>query len=519
MNPAKVLRVAMREYASTALTKWFIIGALVIPMVMFALIPVIGILAAGAKAPAEKGTLLVLDRSGEVADTLAERLSEEQLRERRAEIARRTAEFTSGMLGGLGKDAAKHTEAAIQQIEVPIFRVQELPADADIEAEKQRIREDLGAEHADPVDRLLGVIEIDSNAVLKGLPVPTPGNETAQTPDDADPASAETPSTDEDTDAAPDAADDAGTAAQTPEPRFGSYTAFFRPKLNQDAVGEVEGALDWSIRERRYQLDDKLTAAGVDRDYMVDLATVARGQTKEITEEGERDDSSAIATYIIPVAAMILILIATLTGGQYLLTTTIEEKSSRVVEVLLSAVSPMELMTGKILGQMAVGLSLLVIYNSLGIVALVTLSLNDLVNPMNLVYFFILFVLAYAMFASMMAAIGSAVNDLREAQSLVTPVMLFSMLPYFFFMPVIKSPNSVLSTVLSFVPPIGPFIMIMRVASTDPPPWWQVWACILVMACAALGLMWIAAKIFRVGLLMFGKPPNFATLIKWVRMA
>ncbi|MEQ8770886.1 MAG: ABC transporter permease [Phycisphaerales bacterium] len=483
MSPGKVIHVAKREFVATALTKGFIFGALVVPALMAALIPLVAVLAASATPPAEKGTVLVLDRSGEVFDMLSERLSREAIRERRQATARRIAENAQDVFGGLGGNIAGTAEDAVDRVEVPELRVERLPDDADLEAEKQRMRDELRQPAPeDRTRRLIGIIEVDERAVVKGPP-----------PEPAD-----------------DAEDDADAE---PTESFGGYSAFFRPKINDEAVNEIENAVEWSIREKRYEL------AGVDRDYIRELSSIGSAETKEITEEGERSDSSGLTTFIIPVVAMVLILIATLTGGQYLLTTTIEEKSSRVVEVLLSAVSPMELMTGKILGQMAVGMSLLLIYNSLLIFAAISFSYADLIDPMLLVYFFILFILAYAMFASMMAAIGSAVNDLREAQSLMTPVMLISMVPYFFFMPVIRSPNSTLSTVMSFIPPFSPFIVIMRVASNDPPPAWQVWLAIGVMVLAAWGLMWAAAKVFRVGLLMFGKPPNLATLIKWIRMA
>jgi ABC-2 type transport system permease protein len=257
----------------------------------------------------------------------------------------------------------------------------------------------------------------------------------------------------------------------------------------------------------------------MDRAAIRTLDSIDQRAAQQVTQTGVQRDTSGLASMGIPVAAMILMLVATFTGGQYLLTTTIEEKSSRVVEVLLSAVSPMELMTGKILGQMGVGLSLLVIYNSIGIFALVAFSVTGLVSWQLLVSFFVFFALAYFMFAAMMAAIGAAVNDLREAQSLMTPVMLFSMVPYFLFFPVIRAPNSMLSTVLSFLPPISPFIMIMRIASPEPVPAWQVAGSILVNLIGVVVLLWLAAKVFRVGLLMYGKPPNFRTLLKWIRMA
>ncbi|MEZ6165694.1 MAG: ABC transporter permease, partial [Phycisphaerales bacterium] len=297
------------------------------------------------------------------------------------------------------------------------------------------------------------------------------------------------------------------------EEGYGGFQVFLRPKLNDETVSEIRDSIKWSIRERRYE------NAGIDRTQVLEISDVDERASQEITAEGEKKASTGITTFIIPMVSLILLLIASMTGGQYLLTTTVEEKSNRVVEVILSACSPMELMTGKILGQMFVGLSLLVVYSWLGVFALIYMERMDLISWSTIVLIFVFFILAYFMFASLMAAIGSAVNEMREAQSLMTPVILLMMVPYFFFMPVIRAPNSMLSTVTSFIPPISPFIMIMRVASNDPPPVWQTALVILVNAVAVVVFLWFAAKVFRVGLLMFGKPPNLRTLIKWVRMA
>jgi ABC-type Na+ efflux pump permease subunit len=466
---SRVMRIAAREFASTALTKGFIIGALVVPALLVVLIPVIGILAASAKPPAISGTILVIDRTGEVFDTLTERLGEEAIRERRQDTVRRAAEFAEGTLGVFGSRVAGGSEQAIEAMSIPNFRFERLAPDADAEAAKARIRAQLGSDapEAGELDRVLAVIEIDADTVIR--------------PEDAE--------------------------------AFGQWQPFFRPNLNNEAVEEIRDGVAWSIRDRRYALAD------IDRAAIRVLDTVSQRETQQVTEAGEQRDTSGLQSMVIPVAAMVLILVATFTGGQYLLTTTIEEKSSRVVEVLLSAVSPMELMTGKIVGQMGVGLSLLVIYNAIGIFALVAFGITGVVGWPLVLAFFVYFILAYFMFASMMAAIGSAVNDLREAQSLMTPVMIFSLVPYFFFLPVIRAPNSVLSTTLSFIPPISPFIMIMRIATPEPVPAWQIAASIAVNLLGVLFLLWFAAKVFRVGLLMYGKPPNLRTLIRWVRMA
>ncbi len=470
MNIAKVMRVAAREFASTAMTKGFIFGALVVPAIMAALFPAIAAIMVSIQPAADKGTVYVLDRSSEVTPMLTERLSPEAVQERWQEKAEKMGNFAKGMVGEkLGGQIAGSVDGAVKTIEFPEIRVIPTSPDADLDELKEDIRAQVasGTEPADEIETLLAVIEIDTNA----------------------------------------------TRILGEDDQYGAYQAFFRPKLNEETVSEIKRSVQWTIREKRYE------NAGLDRSKILKISNIESRDSKEITEEGERDENSGFTGFIIPFAAMLLLLIASMTGGQYLLTTTIEEKSNRVVEVLLSAVSPMELMTGKILGQMGVGLSLLVIYNAVGIFILIALGLSDLLAMSTVVLFFVFFFLAYCMFAALMAAIGSAVNDLREAQALMTPVMLIMILPYIFFMPVIRAPNSMLSTVLSFIPPISPFIMIMRVSSTDPPPVWQTGAVILINMVAVVIFLWFAAKVFRVGLLMFGKPPNFRTLIKWIRMA
>jgi len=216
---------------------------------------------------------------------------------------------------------------------------------------------------------------------------------------------------------------------------------------------------------------------------------------------------------------MILLMMSVMTSGQQLMTNTIEEKSSRVVEMLLSAVSPMELMTGKIIGQLGVGLLIMLLYGSVGIAGLIVSSLFGLVQISTLMYAMLFFVIAFFMIASMMGAIGAAVNEVREAQTFMMPIILIIMIPYMLWMPISRDPNATYATVLSFIPPINPFVMILRMTSSTPPPDWQVWLSILIGIAGVYVALKMAAKVFRIGLLMYGKPPNFKTLIKWIRMA
>jgi ABC-2 type transport system permease protein len=142
----------------------------------------------------------------------------------------------------------------------------------------------------------------------------------------------------------------------------------------------------------------------------------------------------------------------------------------------------------------------------------------DLVPIIHLVYLLVYFVMGFFMVASMMAGVGSAVSELREAQSLITPVMMLLMIPLILWLPITENPNGVLATVTSYIPPLIPFVMILRVtAASEPVPLWQIISSIVVGYAWMIVMVWMCAKIFRVGVLMYGKPPSPLELLRWVR--
>ncbi len=293
---------------------------------------------------------------------------------------------------------------------------------------------------------------------------------------------------------------------------FGAYDLFVRRNLDNRLQTEIRNAAAEAI------VDARVRAAGLDRRRIDALTKVARPSSVTVTAAGESPTRADFAG-LIPMGFTILLMISVMSSGQYLLTTTIEEKSSRTMEVILSAISPLELLTGKILGQMAVGLTILATYSSIGILSLVSMAMFGLIDASLLIYLFIFFLITYVIMGSMMAAIGSSVNELREAQSLMTPITLLMTIPWLFWYPISRDPNSVFATVVSFLPPMSAFAMLLRLTSTSPPPMWQVWLSIAVGVAAAVGALWFASRIFKIGLLMHGRPPNFATLLWWARQA
>ena len=293
---------------------------------------------------------------------------------------------------------------------------------------------------------------------------------------------------------------------------LGSYDLYLPPRTDN----RVEMAVHQVLRDAI--VSARLTMHGLDHVTINDLVTVPRVQSITVADGGERTGGGGFA-FILPAAFMFLLFMGVMGSGQGMLTTTIEEKGSRVIEVLLSAVSPMQLMAGKLIGHMGISLLGMSVYLVLGLLGLASFSLFGLLDLSLIFYLFVFFLLAFFTIGSLMMAVGSAVNDMREAQSLMMPLMMLMIAPWVLWMPISRNPNSTLAVVVSFLPPVSSFGMLLRMSSTSPPPMWQVWLSIGVGIVGVVGAVWFASKVFRIGLLMFGRPPNLATLIRWVRAA
>ena len=293
---------------------------------------------------------------------------------------------------------------------------------------------------------------------------------------------------------------------------LGSYDLFVPAKQDNRVEIAVQGLIRDAI------IDARVAARELNREELTRVTTVARVRSVTVTTEGERGTVGGL-NFILPVAFTFLLFMGVMGAGQGMLTTTVEEKSSRVIEVLLSAVSPLELMGGKLLGHMGISLLAMSLYLGLGLITLASFSLFGLLDLSLIGYLFIFFLIAFFTIGSLMMAAGAAVNDMREAQQLMMPMTLVLIVPWLLWMPISRNPDSVLAVVVSFLPPLNTFGMLMRLASTSPPPAWQVWLSIAIGIAGVFGTVWITAKVFRIGLLMFGKPPDFRTLVKWVRAA
>jgi ABC-type Na+ efflux pump permease subunit len=199
-----------------------------------------------------------------------------------------------------------------------------------------------------------------------------------------------------------------------------------------------------------------------------------------------------------------------------LLNTVLEEKIQRISEILVSSVSPFELFLGKLLGNVFISWTLFIVYVGGGLFVAGHYGALHLI-PFALLGWFLFFQLvALLIFGSMFSAIGAACNEMRDAQSMMTPAMLLVMLPMFVWFVVLKSPDSPFAVAISLFPPATPFLMMLRLAIPPGPALWEVLLAVPMTAGFTLLCVWAAGKVFRIGILAQGQTPSFRRLAQWI---
>jgi ABC-2 type transport system permease protein len=277
----------------------------------------------------------------------------------------------------------------------------------------------------------------------------------------------------------------------------------------------ISGPLNERIQQQRLQaanLDPKIVREATRRVGVGNLGLVnvdAAGNPIKASE------TNMLANILVPIGLMMLMFMVVMGTAAPLMNTILEEKMQRIAEVLLGSIPPFELMLGKLLGTVAVALTTATVYLVGAYVALDRAGYAEYF-PWHLLWWFIGFqVLAVLMFGSIFIAIGAAVTDLKEAQSMMTPVMLLMMAPMFVWFNVVREPNSTVAIVMSFFPPATPMLMVVRQAVPPGIPLWQPIAGVAAVLVTTLLCVFAAGRIFRVGMLMQGKGAKVAELARW----
>jgi ABC-2 type transport system permease protein len=224
-----------------------------------------------------------------------------------------------------------------------------------------------------------------------------------------------------------------------------------------------------------------------------------------------------LRTFLVPgllAAVMFIIIISSATP---LFNSVLEEKMTRVSEVLLGSLTPFQLMLGKLLGSVGVSLLLALVYMSGGVLLARYYQYADLLTPVMAAWFSLYLLFAVFLYGAVFIAIGSAVTDIKDGQGLMTPVMLLFSVPFLVWKPVLDAPNGLLATTMSLVPVASPVLMVLRLSMPPGPPLWQVLVSLLLSTLTTIAVVWMAGRIFRVGVLMQGKSATFAEMLRWMR--
>jgi ABC-2 type transport system permease protein len=282
----------------------------------------------------------------------------------------------------------------------------------------------------------------------------------------------------------------------------------------------LQQALNRALRERR------LIEANVDPRTRQELFQPVELQTMKVGATGEERDTGG--SFMMVFVVGLVMYLSILMYGQVVLGAVIEEKETRIAEILFSSVKPFTLMMGKLVGVSLVALTQLAIWGTgFGVFALYGVNLLASrgvstnipgVPFLHYVYFGLFFLLGYFIYATLYALVGSMSTTAQEGGQLAMPIILILVVSFYLFLPVSRSPDSALSFWVSMFPFSAPVTMLVRIV-TQTPPFWQIALSLLIGFGSVLVIMWIASRIYRVGMLMYGKRASIPEALRWARQA
>ena len=269
-----------------------------------------------------------------------------------------------------------------------------------------------------------------------------------------------------------------------------------------------------------------LADAGISPEMQKLMSRNVNLDEKGLDEKGDEKDSEG--TWIAAFVIGLMIYITLAIYGQTIMGAVVEEKETRIAEILFSSARPFELMMGKLVGVGLAGLTQLGIWvvSATALISFLALQADfsqitasiPTITPLMILYFLIFFLLGFFIYASIFALIGSMVTTVQEGGQFAFPPIMILLVGFYFSFAVIRDPNSNLSFWVSIAPFFAPITMPVRILA-EMPPFWQIALSILVNAVAIAGLVWLASRVYRVGMLMYGKRATIPEVWKWIRQA
>jgi ABC-2 type transport system permease protein len=296
----------------------------------------------------------------------------------------------------------------------------------------------------------------------------------------------------------------------------------FRSRRGGDFVAgsTFEQAVNDAVRSQR------LADANISETKLEAISRPVNFDEKGLNERGEEKDATGVFIASFGIGMMIYITLAIY--GQAIMAAVVEEKETRVAEILFSSARPFQLMLGKLVGVGLAGLTQLSIWvGSVAVflaIAATQVSLTQLlgslpvITPLMFLYFLIFFLLGFFIYASIFALIGAMVTSVQEGGQFAFPPVMILLIGFYFSFAVVRDPNSDLSFWVSIAPFFAPITMPVRIIA-ETPPVWQIVLAFVVNAFAIACLVWLTARVYRVGMLMYGKRATIPEVWKWIRQA
>jgi ABC-2 type transport system permease protein len=291
----------------------------------------------------------------------------------------------------------------------------------------------------------------------------------------------------------------------------GSLSAEYRSNVfgNFKVVGRFEEALNY------FKTKNVLAKAGVPSGVLDEIQERTVIQQRQISEGGKSSNLDFLTTFFLSVVFILLLMMMVVYSGQMLVRSMIEEKSSRLIEMLVSSSTPDELLTGKLLGLSLLGITQMLIWVLIGM-SLVASSLLPATAFKNIIPMLSYFILGFLFYASLFVGIGSTVNTEQEAQHVTTYLSLILMLPVVVAMPAIQNPDFMLTKVFSYIPLTIPTVMLLRLNVQNVSNL-EIFLTMIIMVFSIFIVTKVSAKIFRIGILSYGNKPTLRELFKLIR--
>lgn len=278
---------------------------------------------------------------------------------------------------------------------------------------------------------------------------------------------------------------------------------------NFEIVGRLEEAIN-SVR-----LSQILQREGVESSTIIHIQDRSVIQQNKIEKEGVVSDLDLLTTFFLSIVFILLLMMMVIYSGQLLVRSMIEEKSSRLIEMLVSSSTPDELLAGKVLGLSLLGLTQIAIWALIGL-GLVGTALVPLTAFKNVLPMLIYFILGFLFYTTLFVGIGSAVNTEQQAQQITTYLSLILMLPVVIAMPVIQNPDFIITKIFSYIPLTIPTVMVLRLNVQNVSNF-EILLTILILLLSIIISIKISAKIFRIGILSYGNKLSLKEIFNWLK--